>query len=224
MLPRVVLHNGVSLDGRMDWYTGDVGLYYELAARWDADAVLSGSETMLAAFAAEAVPEEGETSSEPPEVKPDDNRPLLTVVDSRGRFRHWRQMLNEPYWRAGVALCSGSTPGTYLDYLRKSYVDYILAGDDRVDLRAALEELNARYGVEVIRVDSGGVLNGTLLRAGLVDKVSVLINPCLVGGTTPRSIYVASDLTSEGGVVPLRLTHAETVGDNNLWLRYEVGK
>lgn len=46
MLPRVILYDGVSLDGRTDWFTGDVGLYYELAARWNADAILAGSETI----------------------------------------------------------------------------------------------------------------------------------------------------------------------------------
>ena len=50
MLPRVILHNGVSVDGRMDWFNGDIGLYYELTARWPIDAILSGSGTMLAAY------------------------------------------------------------------------------------------------------------------------------------------------------------------------------
>ena len=45
MLPRVIIHNGISVDGRMDWFTGDLGLYYGLAALLNADAMLSGSET-----------------------------------------------------------------------------------------------------------------------------------------------------------------------------------
>jgi 2,5-diamino-6-(ribosylamino)-4(3H)-pyrimidinone 5'-phosphate reductase len=224
VLPRVILYNGVSLDGRMDWYAGDVGLYYELAARWNADAILAGSETMLTAFASEEVSEEGEAPSVLRENLPDDPRPLLVVVDSRGRFRGWRRVLEEPYCRSGVALCSQSTPRSYLDYLEKSHVDYILAGDEHVDLCVALEELSTRHGVTVVRVDSGGVLNGALLRARLVDEVSLLINPCLVGGTSPRSTFVAPDLTSEEGVIPLRLTHVETLRGDILWLRYEVVK
>jgi hypothetical protein len=31
MLPRVILHNAVSVDGRMDWFTGDAGwVRYEI--------------------------------------------------------------------------------------------------------------------------------------------------------------------------------------------------
>lgn len=224
MLPRVILHGGVSLDGRMDYGTGDIGLYYELAARWEADAMLSGSNTMLAAYSAGEAPEEDDAAFERPERTPDDPRPLLVIVDSRGRFHHWQQIRREPYWRDVIALCSHSTPRTYLDYLQKRHMEYILAGDDHVDLRVALEELSARYQVKVVRVDSGGILNGVLLRAGLVDEVSVLVDPCLVGGTTPRSIFVAPDLASPEGVIPLRLIHAENVKGDTVWLRYEVLK
>jgi hypothetical protein len=51
---------------------------------------------------------------------------------------------------------------------------------------------------------------------------SVLVNPCLVRGTTPRSIFVAPDLTASEGVIPLRLTHVETMKGDAVRLRYEV--
>jgi 2,5-diamino-6-(ribosylamino)-4(3H)-pyrimidinone 5'-phosphate reductase len=222
MLPRVVLHNEMSVDGRMDWLTVNMGLYYGLAGRWKADAMLSGSNTLLNAYPPELVAEEDETAFEPPARDPGDPRQLLVVVDSRGRLRNWHLLRKEPYWRDVLALCSRSTPETYLDYLQKRHVETIVAGEDRVDLRAGLEELGARYGVKLVRVDSGGILNGVLLRAGLVDEVSVLINPSLVGGVTPRSIFQAPDLASEEGVIKLRLAHVEKMEGDVVWLRYEV--
>lgn len=224
MLPHVVLHNEISVDGRMDWLTVDMGLYYGLAARWEADAMLSGSNTLLNAYPPEQMQEEDEAVFEPPLRDPDDARQLLVIVDSRGRLRNWHLLRREPYWRDVVALCSHSTPGTFLDYLDKRHIDYIVAGDDRVDLRAALKELKTRYGVKLVRVDSGGILNGVLLRSGLVDEVSILVNPSLVGGTTPRSIFQAPDLTSPEQVILLRLTHVEQMEGDVVWLRYEVLK
>ena len=221
MLPRVILFSGVSVDGRMDGFTGDIGLYYELAARWNADAMLSGSNTIVTATPAE-MPEEEPV--ELPAKNPDDPRPLLVVVDSRGRGRHWNYWRQQPFWRDVVVLCSRSTPQTYLEYLRERHVEFIVTGDTQVDLRVALEELNARYGIKTVRVDSGGILNGVLLRSGLVDEVSVLVSPSLAGGTTPRSMFVAPDLTSPEGVIPLKLTHVETVKNDAVWLRYEVVK
>jgi 2,5-diamino-6-(ribosylamino)-4(3H)-pyrimidinone 5'-phosphate reductase len=221
MLPRVILHNEVSLDGRFDWITPDLGRFYQLASRWDEDATLAGSETFLAAYDREDAPE-GDTT--PPKRDPDDPRPLLVIPDSRGRLRIWQQLRKEPYWRDAVALCSESTPQEYMDYLKGLAVEHIVAGDDHVDLRTALEELNARYGVKVVRVDSGGTLNGALLRAGLVDEVSVLIEPRLVGGTALKSIFHAPDLTSPDVVIELELTYFERLSDGVVWLRYDVVK
>jgi 2,5-diamino-6-(ribosylamino)-4(3H)-pyrimidinone 5'-phosphate reductase len=224
MVPHVILHNVMSVDGRIDWITPDIGQFYEIASRWKEDATLAGCDTLLEAYPAEKITAEDDAAAEPPKGDPGDTRSLLVVPDSRGRLRTWHLLRREPYWRNVIALCSLATPKTYLDDLRRQQVDSIVLGEERVDLRAALEELNARYGVEVVRVDSGGTLNGVLLRAGLVDEVSVLVHPGLVGGMTPRSIYRAPDLTSPDGVVPLRLVDVEKREDDAVWLRYEVVK
>lgn len=223
MFPRVIMHIGVSVDGRIDWGSMDVGLYYELASRWEVDAMLSGSNTMLASEIPEELPEEYREISEEMEARGEE-RQLLVVVDSRGRLRNWHLLRKQPWWRNALALCSCATPQSYLDYLDEQGIDHIVAGDDHVDLRRALEELRARCGVKVVRVDSGGTLCGALLRAGLVDEVSLIIAPELVGGLTPRSIFVAPDLTSSEGVIPLRLLHVENVKGDFVWLRYDVVK
>jgi 2,5-diamino-6-(ribosylamino)-4(3H)-pyrimidinone 5'-phosphate reductase len=220
MLPRVILHSGISVDGRYDWFSGDVGLYYELAASFQAEAMLSGSNTILAAFSAEETTVE--EAVEPSQPDPNDPRPWLVIVDSQGRVQNLHQIRRQPHWCDVIILCAHSTPESHLAYLRQQRIEHIITGEDRVDLRAALAELSARYGIKVIRVDSGGILNGVLLRAGLVDEVSVLINPYLVGGTTLRSIFVAPDLVSADAVIPLRLIHFKQVKKGTIWLRYEI--
>lgn len=224
MLPHVVLHNAVSVDGRMDWFTGDVGLYYEVAAQWPVDAMLSGSETILAGSETFLVTDAAAPNEAAAPGPSSGAQSLLVVADSRGRIHNWPQIRYSPYWRDAVVLCSRATPQNYLDDLKRQGIAHIIAGDDHVELRAALEELNARFGVKLIRVDSGGTLNGALLRAGLIDEVSVVINPYLVGGTSPRSIFTAPELTSPDGVIPLRLIHVEQLRGEAVWVRYEVVK
>ncbi len=224
MLPHVIIHNAVSLDGRMDWFMPNVALYYELAGRWPAEAILSGVDTFIAAYASQPPTDEGAESPAPPPNVPNDTRPLLFITDSRGRGRHYVQLCKEPYWRGVVVLGSASTPRPFLDNLDRNHIGHIEVGEDRVDLRSALELIHTRYGVKQVRVDSGGALNGALLRAGLVAEVSVLIDPVLVGGTTPRSLFRADDLTCPEDVIPLKLTHLERMQDDIVWLRYEVGK
>ena len=84
MLPRVVLHNAISLDARVTGFPADIGLFYGLISHWQEDATLVGSETLLA-----ATPADADAGSEPAAPNPDDLRPLLVAVDSRGRLRHW---------------------------------------------------------------------------------------------------------------------------------------
>jgi 2,5-diamino-6-(ribosylamino)-4(3H)-pyrimidinone 5'-phosphate reductase len=220
MLPRVILHMGVSVDGRYDWAVAQDSPYYEIVQLLEADADLSGSRTILTAYLPDdpktAFPGVYERWAKIP------TRPLLAVVDSQGQIQNWDVIKRQPWWRTAVALCSHSTSRSYLDDLQQKGVDTIVAGDERLDLRIALEELRARYQVRVVRVDSGGVLNGVLLRAGLVDEVSVVISPELVGGTTANSMFIAADLSSPSGVIPLKLLHVSNVKEDFVWLRYEV--
>lgn len=214
--PRVIVFNSISLDGQMD--TGDMGLYYQTAAFWKADAMLSGSATMLSAFAGMEDPKEN--PSGPKELHPL-AVPYLVVVDSRGQIHNWRQIQAQPFWQQAVALCSQATPQSYLRELEEAGIPVIVAGEGQVDLADALAQLGARFGIKTVRVDSGGILNGVLLRAGLVDEVSVLLDPCLNGGDASRSFF-QNPAGPDGQPVRLRLTHCEPVGEGVLWLRYEV--
>lgn len=240
--PRVVLHLAVSLDGKCTGFQVDVGRFYALAATWREDATLVGTDTLLAATeqaeehadAPDAGHEtignaagqtgEYEGVAEPAELAEPSSQaheaPLLVVPDSRGRFRRWDMMLAEQYWRAGVALCARSTPQDHLDYLEAAGVDRIVAGQDRVDLARALVQLREQYGVKLVRVDSGGGLNGALLRMGLLDELSLLVHLTLAeAGAVPAFGDVAMD---RPGRRP-RLTHAEALDGSLVWLRYRVG-
>ncbi len=218
MLPRVIMHNMVSVDGRTVGFDADIGLYYELASCWEVDAHLTGADTLLLA-------DDGATDADdadPPSAEPDvaDGRPLLVVTDSRGRLRNLRALRAMPFWRGLVVLCSRSTPQPALERLSAAGIDTIVAGDGPVDLRAALEQLRDRYGVKTVLLDSGGTLNGAMLRAGLVHEVSVLVCPCLVGGATTGSIFRSADAVTPP--IPLRLVQVEQVRSDTVWLRYEV--
>ena len=222
MRPKVIIYNAISLDGRIDSFEADVGLYYRLAGTWGEDATLVGSATMFKPGRDRVEgPEEG---YDPPERDPDDARPLLVVPDSRGRVRGWNSIRSWPYWRDVLVLVSRSTPKEYIEYLRGKHVEHVVVGRDRVDLKAALELLAKRHGVRVVRVDSGGTLNGALLREGLVDEVSVLLHPALVGGTGVRPLVVGPDPASPEEAVALRLTHVERQKGGIVWLRYKVVK
>jgi 2,5-diamino-6-(ribosylamino)-4(3H)-pyrimidinone 5'-phosphate reductase len=224
MLPRVILHTATSLDGRITNFPADLDLYYGLAARWNPDAILFGSETVLAAVRADPaleVPPEHEEMFTPPKDA-EDSRPLLVIADSRGRVRCWDAIRKWPYMRDVLALCSTSTPPEYLSYLKDRRIGTIVAGDDHIDMRVALESLNRKYGVKVMRVDSGGTLNSVFLHAGLVDEVSVLIHPFIAGGKADPTMSDPLKAGIPELQVPLRLQSTEVLGDGIVWARYAV--
>lgn len=214
MLPYVVIHNAVSVDGRMDRLDINMELYYSLVSTWKEDLTLCGSETMLKA-GLDGWEHDGST---------DPSCPLLAVVDSRGRFKNWGKVVPSMYWRAGVALCSSATPASHLKYLKKEGIETIVAGKEKVDLRAALERLAEEHAVKVVRVDAGGTLNGMLLRAGLVDEVSVVVQPQLIGGTSPSSMFIAPDLGAGETAISAELMSSRKLKGGVVWLRYRVPK
>ena len=209
MLPYVIIHSAVSADGRMDRLKVDMERYYSLIPAWNEDCTLSGSEPLLRAGLDDW---EHDGSY-------DGSKPLLAVVDGRGRFNGWSKVAPSPFWRKGVALSTTRTPREHLDLVRQAGADVIVAGDEHVDLRTALEELSSRYGVRTVRVDSGGTLNGALLRAGLVSEVSVLVHPQLIGGRSPSSLFIADDL--DGEPMEAELMSVERL-DDLAWLRYRL--
>jgi 2,5-diamino-6-(ribosylamino)-4(3H)-pyrimidinone 5'-phosphate reductase len=110
--PQVIIANLISLDGRLDGFPADVGLYYDLASRLPHQAVLTGSGTMLAAAASEGI----DLSEEDPEPlrgmrvtgpgAAGDPRPLLVIVDGQGRLTRHAWLREQPFWRDVLALCS----------------------------------------------------------------------------------------------------------------------
>lgn len=83
---RVIVHTSVSADGHVDGFEPDLSVHYGLAARFAANVHLAGSATILAAELPEdATDDDG--APPPPLDDAGDERPLLAVVDSRGRVR-----------------------------------------------------------------------------------------------------------------------------------------
>lgn len=211
MKPRVVIFDAVSVDGSIEGFEPDMGLFYEIARRTAEDCTLCGCDTMLA-----AKPDDPSDATPLPEPEDGDGRPLMVVVDSRGRFRGYRSVMEFGAWRKAVALCTPETPAEHIDYLAAAGIEVFVSGTDRVDLAAALEWLNERFGVNVVRVESGGLLNGALLEAGLAEEVDLLVQPLLAG--PGRSMYRPEGLRH----VSLRLLEVEQFERGSVLLRYGV--
>jgi 2,5-diamino-6-(ribosylamino)-4(3H)-pyrimidinone 5'-phosphate reductase len=224
MIPKVIIYNAVSLDGRITGFKTDNELYYKIASEWNVDAVLMGSNTLLAGFDADRNDFREDGDFKIPEVIENDKLPLLVVPDSGGKIRIWGEVFKIPYIRDILVLCSRSTPQEYLNFLEKRNIKYMIIGYDKVNLGAALEELNTQFGVKSLRVDSGGILNGVLIKDDLVDEICVLVHPVIVGGMLSNSIYTDPDLILNNEVLDLKLLKMEKLKNEIIFLHYRIMK
>jgi riboflavin biosynthesis pyrimidine reductase len=119
-----------------------------------------------------------------------------------------------------VAILSERVSDEYLALLRERGVSYLLAGGRDVDLAVALEKIGARFGVRTLMLEGGGRINGGMLRAGLIDEVSLLVAPVADGRVGTPALF---DVDGESAI-PRRfaLEAVERRADDVIWLRYRV--
>ncbi len=87
MLPEVMIHNSVSLDGSLSGFSADIGLHYKILSSLEPDAMLIGSNTTKtgAGMFADTIPaEELSDTVKPPQARGNSGPYwiLLTAVES----------------------------------------------------------------------------------------------------------------------------------------------
>jgi len=148
---------------------------------------------------------------------PGDFDSFAFAIDARGRLA-WES--NDIDGDHVVAILSERVSDEYLAFLRERAVSYLLAGAHEIDLRVALEKIHARFGVRTLMLEGGGKINGAMLRAGLIDEVSVLVAPVADGREGTPALFDVE--TRAATPRRLALETVERRGDDMLWLRYRV--
>ena len=172
-MPRVISKIGMSLDGRTalangvsQWITGaDARLDVQ---RWRARscAVLTGINTVLA--------DDAQLNVREIECV---RQSLRVVLDSNLRVPLSARILN-----GGVLIYTAQQDERKTAALQHAGATIVMLPDEngQVDLQAMLRDL-ARRGCNDVLVEAGAVLNGALLKAGLVDELLLYLAPTLLG-------------------------------------------
>ena len=94
-----------------------------------------------------------------------------------------------------------------------------------IDFADLFMRLRQEHGIERLTIQSGGTLNSVLLREGLIDHVSIVVAPLLVGGQTTPSLIGGASAQVEADLVnlkALKLTQCKVLEDSFLHLQYDV--
>lgn len=216
-LPFVIAKFAASLDGRIAaasgdsrWVSGPETHAWAHRLRTRIDAILVGSSTIVV---------DDPLLTARPDGVDAPRQPLRVVVDTRGRTPPMAQVFTGPA-KTLVATSDHAPPEwrAAIEARGAEIVSFPLA-DDRVDLRALLEELGKR-DILTLLIEGGGVILGSFFDAGLVDKVHAVIAPMIVGAADAPAAVAGVGAERMADALRLRDVTVERLGEDILVTGY----
>jgi 2,5-diamino-6-(ribosylamino)-4(3H)-pyrimidinone 5'-phosphate reductase len=217
VIPEIIIHNSISLDGSLTGFMPDMGLHYSIAGNYSPDAHLIGADTIIKGneMFGEGIPDEVQSDFEQPQR--DEALPWWVIVDSGGRLKGMLHTCRRfEYCRDVIILISKSTPSDYIIHLEKRNYRFIVAGNDKVDIKLALALLSEQFSIKKMLTDTGRVLGNILINLGLVKEISLLIHPLIVG---EKNYPMFSDVEE---TLNLKLTNSESYDNGCVWNVYKL--
>ncbi len=214
MLPKIILHNSVSLDGSLTNFEPNMKLHYQIAGKYNADAHLIGSNTVNVGteLYGGTVPPEQQSDFTRPEKS--ENLPYWVIPDTKGILKGLLHTCRGfEFCRDVIVLVSEETPTEYVKHLEERNYDYHVVGTKHIDLEQALSFLSEKYEIKTILADTGRILGNLLLNYGFVNEISLLIHPVIVGTTSYNMFSVVNKMK-------LKLCRSELLEKDYVWLVY----
>ena len=217
MHPKIILHNSLSLDGSLTGFEPNMELHYRIAGMFKPEVHLIGSNTITAGIELYGTGVPPEKPSDFQKPKRNKKLPSWVIIDSKGKLQgllHTCRQFEQV--REVILLVSQTTPKRYLRYLDERQYEYHIVGKNSVDLPEALALLAKTYQVKTIVTDTGRILGNLLLNQGLVDEISLLVHPVIVGKT---AYPMFSDINKN---LDGTLVKCEQLEKHYIWLLYKI--
>jgi 2,5-diamino-6-(ribosylamino)-4(3H)-pyrimidinone 5'-phosphate reductase len=182
-----------------------------------ADAILVGVGTVLADDPRLTVKDEDRRRQRLRNGRP--ANPARVVADSRARTPPNARILDDE--AESYVLVSEAAEDDAVAALEAVGASVAVTGEDRVDLGAALSQLDAA-GVDRLMVEGGGELIFSLFEQGLVDRLSVYVGSLVVGGRDAPTLADGDGFVDPDTFPRLTLTSVERL-DDGVVLDYDAG-
>lgn len=219
-MPFVTIKYAASLDGRIAaasgdsrWVSGPETLRWAHAGRTRIDAIMVGVETVLI--------DNPQLTARPDGVECE-RQPLRVVVDSNGRLPPDADVLRGP--AKTLVATTERSPWSWRDSMFARHAEPLVlpeGADGRVSLAHLLRELGRR-GVLSLLVEGGGVLHGSFFDQGLVDKVTAVLAPMIIGARDAPAAVAGRGAYRMADAVRLRDVTVERLGEDILVTGYPV--
>jgi riboflavin biosynthesis pyrimidine reductase len=226
MKPHVICHMVASLDGRIitsRWGEKPATQAYETtAATFDAQAWLCGRVTFEKDFT-DGLPPDTQPGATVPDrhdfVADKEAASFAIAIDAHGKLGWESGYIDNDHL---ITVLGEQVSDEYLAYLRRQGVSYLFGGATELDFKLVLDKLGKLFPIKTILLEGGGHVNGSLLKAGLVDELSLLHYPVIDGAASSAAVFEQGE--RPGPPTKLHLKHIEQLADGLVWLRYDVVK
>jgi riboflavin biosynthesis pyrimidine reductase len=226
--PYVICHAVASIDGRIRtsrWRPEDTSrgkTFERLHDQLGVDAWLIGRVSGQGYSKRDAYPDyTGPSLPREPWFAQQDAAGYGIILDPHGKIAWGRRDVGgDPL----VVVLTEQVGDAHLAGLREEGVSYIFAGVHELDLALALDILDRELGIQRLEVNGGGVTNGALLRAGLIDEISLVIFPAADGTIGSASVFDSTEeeTAAAAPLLSMTLLSSQVLEGGAVWLRYQV--
>jgi 2,5-diamino-6-(ribosylamino)-4(3H)-pyrimidinone 5'-phosphate reductase len=226
MKPYVICHMLGSVDGRIKqniWGFKDHHKYFEETAfKINADAWLVGRVTMeeFSSKRKPALPKKRVTIPKEDYVAKI-SKTYAVVIDPSGKCFWDSNMVSTEHV---IEVLTERVSSNYLQHLREKNVSYVFGGKDELDLAVVLKKLYKLFNIKVVRIDGGGHVNGSFLKAGLIDEFSLVLAPVADGTIGQPSVFEVEEGFGRRKATQFVLKSVKRIYKDFLWLKYVVIK
>lgn len=226
--PYIICHMLVSYNNKISGSfmfsseaAGLIAEYGRIDKSFNAGAWLCGKTTM-AEFTGGRCPDfQKETTKYPrTDFVTRKNAPQYVVVtDPQGELGYENCCLEKGGRKSHIIeLLTNAADDAYISYLRKMEISYIFAGETKLDLNLAMQKIKSLFNINLLISHGGGYTNGALLRAGLIDELSLVRVPLTESNDKEVSLFGSDKIPQ-----PLfELKSAEKFENGGEWLSYFV--
>lgn len=194
--PYIICHMVTSLDGKV---TGKflsapeceavTALYYQRNRDYKADGFACGRITMEGSFTQRWYPDLSQYSPAPGWRWKMDSIPenlsgfYAVAFDPHGALGWKTARIADPDGDPGydkaqvIEVLTHDIDPRYTGFLEEKGIAYIFAGETEIDIDLALMKLRRFFGIQMLLLEGGSILNGAFQRAGVIDEVSLVVAP-----------------------------------------------
>lgn len=119
-----------------------------------------------------------------------------------------------------VIVVTKSTPKEYLQYLQDKGISYLVAGNESIDFSTLFTSIKEKMNVEALLLEGGGILNGSVMAADMVDEISLLLTPKVANRGNAPSLFERK-VEEPLRVTDYSLIDVKQMAKGSIWLRYK---